>query len=145
MWGRGLGRYMEAEAELHESLAQMDNIHEGVSVKMFSDTAVSLLLSYKVEDETILRSAATGLVAKASSCLGPYKKLFTYPSLLSPKFWDHHSLSLSSQLYKVTQLEEPAMAALQAMLLLSTMLLTGHKPAGLALQVSQLSCLSSRN
>ena len=74
LWGRALGSHVEREAALHKAMAQKETIHKDVSVQMFSETAVTLLLSYKAEDEAALRYAATGL---GSGSLGPYQQLFT--------------------------------------------------------------------
>ena len=142
---------MDSVATAHETTDHLETIHQGISVKMFSETAVTLLLSYEVEDEAILRTAATGLVEpddtgavglaahRQSGGLSPYRQLFTCPSLLSSSWWGP---SLHSLLAHVTQLEESDLAALQAMLLVSTMFLTGHKPAGLSLHVAHTRALA---
>ena len=126
---------MDSVATAHETNDHLETIHPGISVKMFTETAVTLLLSYEVEDEAILRTAATGLVAhRHSRGLALYQELFTCPSLLSTSWWGP---TLHSLLAHVTELEQAAMAALQAMLLVSTMFLTAHRPAGLTLQVAR--------
>ena len=132
LWGKALGSHVEREAALHEAMAQKETIHKDVSVQMFSETAVSLLLSYKVEDETALRYAATGL---GSGSLGPFQQLFT-TSYSCYSWWDYNYM-IRPLLDQVAELEDAALAALQAMLLASTMLLTDHKPAGLSLQVDR--------
>ena len=123
-----LERVMNSVATAHEATAHLDTIQKGVSVKTFSETAVTLLLFYKVEDEAVLRTAATGLVAafpvqpddyvaaglaayrhSAAYSLGPYQQLLTCPSLLFTSWWGP---SLHSLLAHVTKLEEAALAAL---------------------------------
>ena len=44
-WGRAIGTHLEREAALHESMAGMKTIYKGVSVKVFSETAVTLLVT----------------------------------------------------------------------------------------------------
>ena len=143
---------------LEDGTALLETIHKRVSVKAFSETAVTLLHHYQVEDEATLHTAATGLVASIpvnpdivrvnmadnyvipglaedqDSGLCPYQQLFTCPSLLSSSSspW---SPRLQPLLALLDNLEEAALAALQAMLLASTMFLTGHKPTGLTLKV----------
>ena len=131
---------MDSVATAHETTDHLETIHPGISVKMFMETAVTLLLSYEVEDEAILRTAATGLVAhRHSRGLALYQQLFTCPSLLSTSWWGP---TLHSLLAHVTELEEAALAALHAMLLVSTMFLTGHKPAGLSQHVAHTRALA---
>jgi len=105
----------------------------GMPLKDFSASAVSLLMSnYKVENEKVLATTALAMSSGASqskdktiSSLERFQQFFTEEktsSLLSPKG--------SRLLGHAEDLNVEANAALQALLLLSAMNLTGKKPSG---------------
>merc|ERR1719376_562828 len=105
----------------------------GMPLKDFSESAVSLLMSnYKVENEKVLATTALAMSSGASkskdktlSSLERFQQFFTEEktsSLLSPKG--------SRLLGHAEDLNVEANAALQALLLLSAMNLTGKKPSG---------------
>jgi len=105
----------------------------GMPLKDFSESAVSLLMSnYKVENEKVLTTTALAMSSGASkskdktlSSLERFQQFFTEEktsSLLSPKG--------SRLLGHAEDLNVEANAALQALLLLSAMNLTGKKPSG---------------
>merc|ERR1719234_2586503 len=105
----------------------------GMPLKDFSESATALLMSnYKVENEKVLTTTALAMSSGASkskdktlSSLERFQQFFTEEktsSLLSPKG--------SRLLGHAEDLNVEANAALQALLLLSVMNLTGKKPSG---------------
>merc|ERR1711971_452875 len=105
----------------------------GMPLKDFSESATALLMSnYKVENEKVLSTTALAMSSGASeskdktlSSLERFQQFFTEEktsSLLSPKG--------SRLLGHAEDLNVEANAALQALLLLSTMNLSGKKPSG---------------
>jgi len=105
----------------------------GMPLKDFSESATALLMSnYKVENEKVLTTTALAMSSGASkskdktlSSLERFQQFFTEEktsSLLSPKG--------SRLLGHAEDLNVEANAALQALLLLSAMNLTGKKPSG---------------
>merc|ERR1711971_1071253 len=105
----------------------------GMPLKDFSESATALLMSnYKVENEKVLTTTALAMSSGASkskdktlSSLERYQQFFTEEktsSLLSPKG--------SRLLGHAEDLNVEANAALQALLLLSAMNLSGKKPSG---------------
>merc|ERR1712037_936242 len=111
----------------------------GMPLKDFSESAVSLLLSnYKVENEKVLSTTALAMSAEASkskdktlSSLERYQQFFTEEktnSLLSPKG--------SRLLGHAEDLNTEANAALQTLLLVSAMNLTGKRPSGSSLKLA---------
>jgi len=109
----------------------------GMPLKDFSESAVSLLLSnYKVENEKVLSTTALAMSAEASedktlSSLERYQQFFTeekMSTLLSPEG--------SRMLGHAEDLNTEANAALQALLLVSAMNLTGKKPPGSSLKLA---------
>merc|ERR1711913_102783 len=110
----------------------------GMPLKDFSESAVALLMSnYKVENEKVLGTTALAMSSEASkskdktlSSLERYQQFFTEEktsSLLSPKG--------SRLLGHAEDLNAEANAALQALLLVSAMNLTGTKPSGSSLKL----------
>jgi len=111
----------------------------GMPLKDFSESAVALLMSnYKVENEKVLSTTALAMSAAASkskdktlSSLERYQQFFTEEktsSLLSPEG--------SRLLGHAEDLNNEANAALQTLLLVSAMNLTGKKPAGSSLKLT---------
>jgi len=111
----------------------------GMPLKDFSESAVALLMSnYKVENEKVLSTTALAMSSGASkskdktlSSLERYQQFFTEEktsSLLSPKG--------SRLLGHAEDLNVEANAALQALLLVSAMNLTGKKPAGSSMKLA---------
>jgi len=111
----------------------------GMPLKDFSESAVALLMSnYKVENEKVLSTTALAMSSGASkskdktlSSLERYQQFFTEEktsSLLSPKG--------SRLLGHAEDLNVEANAALQALLLVSAMNLTGKKPSGSSLKLA---------
>jgi len=111
----------------------------GMPLKDFSESAVSLLMSnYKVENEKVLSTTALAMSAAASksedktlSSLERYQQFFTEEktsSLLSPEG--------ARLLGHAEDLNNEANAALQTLLLVSAMNLTGKKPAGSSLKLA---------
>merc|ERR1719249_15239 len=111
----------------------------GMPLKDFSESAVALLMSnYKVENEKVLSTTALAMSSGASkskdktlSSLERYQQFFTEEktsSLLSPKG--------SRLLGHAEDLNTEANAALQALLLVSAMNLTGKKPSGSSLKLA---------
>jgi len=114
----------------------------GMPLKDFSESAVALLINnYKVEDEKILRTTALAMSSGAPNNQGTsssslaslerYKQFFTEEktsSLLSPEG--------ARLLGHAEDLNTEANAALQALLLVSAMNLTGKKPAGSSVKLS---------
>merc|ERR1719391_1628109 len=114
----------------------------GMPLKDFSESAVTLLMSnYKVENEKVLSTTALAMSSgvskskdKTLSSLERYQQFFTEEktsSLLSPKG--------CRLLGHAEDLNTEANAALQALLLVSVMNLTGKKPSGSSMK------LASRN
>merc|ERR1711874_736517 len=110
----------------------------GKPLKDFSESAVSLLISdYKVENEMVLSTTASAMSSEASkskdktlASLERYQQFFTEEktsSLLSPKG--------SRLLGHAEDLNTEANAALQALLLVSAMNMTGKKPSGSSLKL----------
>jgi len=111
----------------------------GMPLKDFSESAVALLMSnYKVENEKVLSTTALAMSSGASkskdktlSSLERYQQFFTEEktsSLLSPKG--------SRLLGHAEDLNTEANAALQALLLVSAMNLTGKKPSGSSMKLA---------
>merc|ERR1711971_663070 len=111
----------------------------GMPLKDFSESATALLMSnYKVENEKVLSTTALAMSSGASeskdktlSSLERFQQFFTEEktsSLLSPKG--------SRLLGHAEDLNVEANAALQALLLLSAMNLTGKKPSGSSLKLA---------
>merc|ERR1719341_1866707 len=111
----------------------------GMPLKDFSESAVALLMSnYKVENEKVLSTTALAMSSEASkskdktlSSLERYQQFFTEEktsSLLSPKG--------SRLLGHAEDLNNEANAALQTLLLVSAMNLTGKKPSGSSLKLA---------
>jgi len=110
----------------------------GMPLKDFSESAVALLMSnYKVENEKVLSTTALAMSSGASkskdktlSSLERYQQFFTEEktsSLLSPEG--------ARLLGHAEDLNNEANAALQTLLLVSAMNLTGKKPAGSSLKL----------
>merc|ERR1719193_659216 len=110
----------------------------GMPLKDFSESAVNLLYNYKVENEKVLSTTALAMSSGASkskdktlSSLERYQQFFTEEktsSLLSPKG--------SRLLGHAEDLNTEANAALQALLLVSVMNLTGKMPSGSSLKLA---------
>jgi len=120
----------------------------GMPLKDFSESAVGLLMSnYKVENEKVLSTTALAMSCKGKDCsckdkncsckdktlssLERYQEFFTEKntsSLLSPEG--------SRLLGHAEDLNTEANAALQTLLLVSAMNLTGKKPAGSSLKLA---------
>merc|ERR1719228_3194040 len=111
----------------------------GMPLKDFSESAVSLLMSnYKVENEKVLSTTALAMSSGASKSkdktlysLERYQQFFTEEktsTLLSPKG--------SRLLGHAEDLNTEANAALQALLLVSAMNLTGKKPSGSSIKLA---------
>jgi len=130
---------------VNEKMREQKTVHKQFSVGDLTDTSAGILLNhYKIENQDILQTAALawsnlpldskaenanlgnnfGNVEHSLQSLGSFKQIFT-----------EKKLNLSELFHGADELELAANGALQAMLLVEAMHLTGHKPSGLRMNV----------
>jgi len=140
-----------------ESVSQK-TVHQKISLQDFSKTSASLLMShYKVEDEDVLNTTALAMTdvlsnSKKTSFRNRFGRIRSSLESLEPYqqlFKEKDSMKLLSQrstkrlMGHLEKLDMTANAALQTLILVSAMNLTGVKPSGLKMDLKLPSSNSS--
>jgi len=131
---------------LGDQINKRKTVHQKMSLKDFTQTSANILLShYKIVDQDILHTTALamsdldssmadsnfkekfGRIESSLQSLQPYQQLFLEKNVQNMLSKDN----VRALFGHIEELDMPANASLQTLLLVSAMSLTGNKPAGL--------------